>query len=173
VICARLASAVWELPQNLLGAIVFAAAWVRGGIRHIDVEAGRLVIEAPPLGISLGSFVFYNHEGSRYFPPDPLMRQHELGHTYQSRWLGPFYLLAVGAPSTARVLYGIAFREITGRRWPGYFAGFPENWADRLGDIAREERLAWLRENYEELRDNHEELGDDHEELRDDHEDTT
>ena len=137
---ARIAQAAWELPQNAIGALLFATSWLRGGIENVDIEDGRLMIEAPGLGISLGSFVFYSSEGSRYFTPDPLMRRHEFGHTLQSRWLGPLYLPLVGLPSTARVVYSVAYREFTGRRWPRYFDGYPENWADRLGGITREER---------------------------------
>ncbi len=137
------ALALWELPQNLVGATLLAATWATGRVEQVQREHGRLLIVAP-LGISLGSFVFYNDRGNRYFPPDPLMRRHELGHTFQSRLLGPLYLPLVGLPSTARVVYGLAYREVTGRRWQGYFEGYPEAWADRLGGITPEERRAWL-----------------------------
>lgn len=133
--------AVWELPQNVLGAALFALLRLRGGIAGVDVEDGRLIIEAPGVGISLGSFVYYNAEANRYYAADPLMRRHEIGHTFQSRWLGPLYLPLVGVPSTARALYSVVYREVTGRRWTGYFDGYPESWADRLGGITREERL--------------------------------
>lgn len=141
----RAALALWELPQNLLGAAVFGAAWATRNVARIDREGERWVIDSP-LGVSLGSFVFYNDRGNRYFAPDPLMRRHELGHTFQSRLLGPLYLPLVGVPSVARVVYGIAYREITGARWENYFAGYPESWADRLGGIAPSERQAWVRD---------------------------
>lgn len=32
-------------------------------------------------------------------------------------------------------LYARAYRRRTGRWWPRYFDGYPENWADRLGGV--------------------------------------
>ena len=130
----------WELPQSLLGAVLFAAAKLMGRVRRVTIEHGRVFIESRGLGVSLGWFVFWFSDESRYFDRDPLMKRHEYGHTFQSRWLGPLYLLLVGVPSVARVLYGVAHREITGRRWRGYVDGYTESWADRLGGITAEER---------------------------------
>lgn len=130
----------WELPQNVLGAALLGVAWASGRLRKVRIERGRIFIECRGFGVSLGLFIFWFHEGNRYFTPDSLMRRHEYGHSFQSRWLGPFYLLAVGVPSVARVLYGVAYREVTGRTWRRYYAGYPENWADRLGGISRTER---------------------------------
>jgi hypothetical protein len=49
--------------------------------------------------------------------------------------LGPLYLPLVGVPSSCRVAYAIAYRALTGRRWDGYFRGYPEDWADRLANV--------------------------------------
>jgi hypothetical protein len=68
---------------------------------------------------------------------DERTRAHEHGHTFQSRLFGPLYLPLVGVPSVSRVLYAIAYRELTGRRWQGYFDGYPEDWADELGGVDR------------------------------------
>ena len=71
-------------------------------------------------------------------------RDHEIGHTFQSGWLGPLYLVLVGVPSVARGVYAVAYREWTGRRWRGYFDGWPERQADRLGGVDREAiRAGW------------------------------
>ncbi len=141
----RCVLAVWELPQNALGAMLFGASWVAGKVTRVDVENGRCIIDAG-IGVSLGSFVFFSEAGNRYFVEDELQRRHEIGHTYQSRWLGPLYLPLVGIPSVGRVLYSMAHREITGRRWDGYFDGYPERWADRLGGISPDERRAWVQQ---------------------------
>ena len=132
--------AVWELPQNLLGLLVLAYCRVRGRVTSIQHEHDRVFVEVPGVGISLGSFVFWFGTGNRYFKPDPLMRRHEFGHTFQSRWLGPMYLPLVGVPSTMRAIYAVAYREVTGRRWLNYYEGYPERWADALGGISAEER---------------------------------
>ncbi len=137
--------ALWELPQNLLGAALLGVAWASGRLRKVSIERGRIFIESRGFGVSLGLFIFWFHEGNRYFKPDSLMKRHEYGHSFQSRWLGPLYLLAVGVPSVARVLYGVAYREVTGRTWRRYYDGYPENWADRLGGISPDERAQSLR----------------------------
>jgi len=90
------------------------------------------------LAVSLGWFVFWCPPvTTRWFHIDRGVRDHEFGHTFQSRWLGPLYLPLVGLPSTLRNVYGIGYRELTGRRWQGYFDGYPEKWADELGGLDR------------------------------------
>jgi hypothetical protein len=144
VIAVRLLLAIWEAPQNLLGALLFAFAKLTGGVHHVAFEDERVIVESSSLGICLGLFVFYNGGENRYFLADPLMRQHEYGHSIQSRYLGPTYLPIVGVTSTLRVIYSVLYRESTGKRWRGYFDGFPEHWADRLGKIEPEERRRQL-----------------------------
>jgi len=116
---------VWELPQNLLGLTLLVLVH-----RRIDErrrEAGRLFLRTRSTGVSLGWFVFWC--------TDEAIRRHEYGHTIQSRLLGPLYLPLVGLPSVLRALYARAYRRRTGRWWPRYFHGYPENWADRLGGV--------------------------------------
>jgi len=71
-------------------------------------------------------------------PQTALGVAHELGHTKQSRLLGPLYLPVVGLPSISRAAYALVHREVTGKQWTGYYEGYPENWADRLGGVCRE-----------------------------------
>lgn len=63
-------------------------------------------------------------------------------HSVQSRRLGPLYLPLVGVPSVARVAYAIGYRTVTGRRWGGYYEGWPERQADELGGVNRSLRPA-------------------------------
>ena len=51
--------------------------------------------------------------------------------------LGPLYLPLVGVPSVLRVIYSVGYREVTGKQWQGYYDGYPEDWADRLGGVSR------------------------------------
>src|SRR5262249_33841032 len=97
----------------------------------------RVFAQARGGSVSLGLFVFYNERESRWFYPRSGTRGHEYGHTFQSRWLGPLYLPLVGTASVLRLLYALAYGEATGRRWRGYFDGWPENQADRLGGVDR------------------------------------
>jgi hypothetical protein len=130
----------WELPQNLLGAALLGIERLTGSALGIEHEHGRIFVESTRSAVSLGLFVFWRQGENRWFVLDEHTRAHEYGHTFQSRWLGPLYLPLVGVPSVARVGYAILHRELTGRRWTGYFDGYPENWADRLGGVPVEAR---------------------------------
>ncbi len=129
---------VWELPQNVLGGLLLALERAKGNVRAVRRERGRCMIElAGEGGVSLGWFVFHSRRDSRFVPVGPENADHEYGHSVQSRWLGPLYLPLVGVPSTLRVLYAIGYRSATGRRWSGYYDGWPEDSADRLGRVDR------------------------------------
>lgn len=123
---------LWELPQNILGLTLWACT--RKRIRSVKQVQGRFFLHAP-FGVSLGHFVFwcgYGDEGER-------IRRHEYGHTFQSRLMGPFYLLLVGLPSVSRGVYSLFHRTRTGRYWQGYYRGYPERWADELAAEHAEE----------------------------------
>lgn len=137
----RAALLLWELPQNALGAAGLAAAAVAGDVRGVAFDRERVMIElGREGGVSLGLFVFFSTRDSRFVPVGPENRDHEYGHSIQSRALGPLYLPIVGVPSVARVAYAIAHRKITGRRWGGYYDGWPEKQADALGGVDRSRR---------------------------------
>lgn len=133
----RLRSLLWELPQNVLGLATLASEALGGRIVRIEREGGRLVVESTGTGISLGHFVFWSRRSNRWHLMDARNRAHELGHAKQSALLGPLYLPVVGVPSSARAVYALLFREVTGRRWDRYYDGYPERWADRLGGVDR------------------------------------
>jgi hypothetical protein len=116
---ARAGFLLWELPQNALGVLNLALVALAGGVRRIESSDERLMVELEPVGnpVSLGLFVFYGvKDSSRYVPFGRENRDHEYGHSIQSRWLGPLYLVVVGLPSTLRVVYAVAYRELVGRR---------------------------------------------------------
>lgn len=130
----------WELPQNVLGALNFALLFLTRNVRRARFERERVMVELTGgNAVSLGLFVFWTARDNPYVPVGPENRDHEYGHSLQSRWLGPLYLPLVGVPSTMRVGYALAHKTITGRRWNGYYAGYPERWADVLGgaDVSR------------------------------------
>jgi len=132
-----LSALLWELPQSTLGAVLYMAVDLAGRTRSVARREGRWLIESPGLAISLGHFVFWCEGASAYAFLDSATRDHEWGHTFQSRVLGPLYLPVVGLSSSARVAYAVAYRAATGHRWRGYFDGFPEAQADRLGGVDR------------------------------------
>jgi hypothetical protein len=126
---------LWELPQNFLGIMVFAIMKLRKTTLKIQAYNHLLCIETKNVGISLGWFVFWTPSGNRFSHLEIDCLLHELGHARQSVFLGPFYLLIIGIPSLARVFYGRIYSWKHGVGWTGYFTGFPENWADRLGGV--------------------------------------
>lgn len=137
----RIALGAWELPQNLLGAVVLLVQLVRGNVLRVVPQEERIMVELRGIGaVSLGLFVFWTDSDNPFVPVGPENRAHEYGHSLQSRMLGPLYLPIVGVPSQLRVYYAVGHRILTGHRWPHYYDGFPENWADRLGGVDRSRR---------------------------------
>ncbi len=140
----------WELPQTLLGALIFAC--VRAFDRNVSTQGGPLATLVTRTvrfrgGISLGMFVVTT-DYRRLYRAVPAGAQrrldaHELGHVKQSLMLGPLYLPLVGVPSISRAALlrfsrrrGGAFAARWGHtRW--YYSGYPERWADRLAGIDR------------------------------------
>ena len=127
---------VWELPQNVLGALDLAATVALRRVRRVRWERERLFVEVRGAGaVSLGLFVFWSRDDTPYVRITSANKEHEYGHSLQSRLLGPLYLPLVGLPSSARVVYAVLYRKLTGRRWDDYFRGYPEDWADRLAGV--------------------------------------
>lgn len=153
---------IWELPQNLVGVFILLYlllidnSIVRKKIKksednkkiklklskiydmHIENSNFKLkkvtyvkkyVVEWN-LGsaISLGNFIFLN---DRY---DYNTLMHEFGHTKQSLYLGPLYLIVVGIPS---FIWCNCFYKYRVKNRVSYYSVYPENWADRLGNVKR------------------------------------
>lgn len=133
----RVGLGVWELPQNVVGLALLGVEGLRGSIVEIRWERERVMIETTGSAISLGLFVFWCRRSNRWHELDERNQDHEYGHSIQSRMLGPLYLPVVGVTSSARAIYALGYREVTGRKWDRYYAGFPEDWADRLGGVRR------------------------------------
>jgi hypothetical protein len=126
----------WEFFQNALGFCFFASFYFRKKIKKSYFERERYFVELQSVGaISLGMFVFYTAVDNSYVPVGLENKNHEYGHSVQSKILGPLYLPTVGIVSETRLLYAVFFKTIKGRRWSHYYDGFPENWADRLGKV--------------------------------------
>jgi len=84
----------WGLPQTLIGAALYAAHHKDD---HFDYRGAKATAWDKDTGISLGKFIFVPRKAGG--SADSFLLEHEYGHTLQSLILGPFYLLAVGAPS--------------------------------------------------------------------------
>ena len=126
---------IWELPQTILAGmiIIFLRRKITG--RGIYKNVNIIYIKNFRGGISLGRSIILNDK----YSGNELSIKHEYGHSVQSSYLGWFYLLVIGLPSIIRViLWGVLKLDR-----PGYYKGYPENWANKLG-FSREEYLKIL-----------------------------
>lgn len=109
----------WAAPQSVLGLLAGTVLTLLGADVSPQWGMGAKV-EMPaymgnPGGMSLGPTVIAGHGFSDF--------SHEFGHTWQSRVLGPLYLLIIGIPSLIS-----AASDPTNHR--GFFS---EKWADAWG----------------------------------------
>lgn len=119
----------WGLPQNLVG-LFFYLYYRRKGCAHFRYQGAFGVVWTQRSGsMSMGSFLFMHPS---WTPADRALLAHEYGHTIQSLFFGPFYLLMVGLPSLlwAGLPRFQRFRRETRR---GYYTVFPEKQASSLG----------------------------------------
>ncbi len=77
---------LWELPQNLLGLLVWLA--VRKRILSREIVRRRCLFQVTGFGVSLGSFIFWS-EMNTAADGRPDNREHEFGHSVQSDDLRP------------------------------------------------------------------------------------
>lgn len=113
---------VWELPQNLIGAVI-KLFYCTSGSREVETyKQGVCQIQNWGLssGISLGMWQFT----SRWASKDTA--SHEIGHSVQSLYLGPLYIFTVGLCS---IIWA-------GFLWPrkggSYYCYWTESWANKL-----------------------------------------
>lgn len=122
---------LWQLPQHLLALIllIFFKPLKKENYKHTTVHTIKFKNIG---GLSLGNYVFVQEFGSEK------LVKHEYGHSRQSIYLGPLYLLVVGLPSISmNTLSGIAYKFGYYKLHDNYYNRFPENWADKLGEVDR------------------------------------
>lgn len=119
---------IWEFPQCLLGHMLtnFYDVEYKETYNGIDVYAGDF-----PGGISLGQYILMSE--TSYKDKRARTKKHEYGHSIQSLYLGPLYLIVVGLPSIlwAGAIHPFVKDEIS------YYEVYPEKWADQLGGVNR------------------------------------
>lgn len=126
----RFIKAIWELPQNALGAIVvklFKAKYC-GTFEDASVYCWKV-----QGGMSLGKYIFVPNIYA-YLPEDSFKRlvMHEYGHTVQSKYLGWFYLLVIGLPS---LIWANCFVWYWSQEGKSYYDFYTEKWANKLGGV--------------------------------------
>ena len=114
---------LWQLPQNIVALIYLTYLCIIDTIYTIeDKDDIKVVKKFTTGGVSLGNYIFVT---SYSIHLDYLIK-HELGHTKQSKMLGPLYLLLVGLPS---IIWAYLHRFIGG----DYYRFYTEKWANKLG----------------------------------------
>ena len=128
---------LWELPQNILGALLFIFFAVFSDYSEILDDDDSLEMYSPMMrgAITLGIFRVYAYKylgnGARYVE---LVRKHEKGHRKQSVMLGPLYLIVIGLPS---LIWAALHSTVRRLGTVDYFSFYTERWADRLGGVKR------------------------------------
>ena len=127
---------IWELPQNILGLFVWLAmsrdVTKKTFTMPADSEHTLYDFRYCPWklrsGLSLSLWIFAPADA------DANKLLHEYGHSIQSMYLGPFYLIIIGIPSFIwACLYKI---PAISKRW-SYYDFYTEKWADHNGGVTR------------------------------------
>lgn len=119
---------IWQLPQHLL-AILYIGYLVMM-CKYLGVDSRykqAIVIPCVMRGaVTLGCYVFVglNSEYRKTV-------KHELGHTIQSKILGPLYLIVIGIPS---ITYCGLRRIFPSLRKKNYYDFYTEKWANNLSE---------------------------------------
>ena len=87
---------VWQLPQNLLG-MLYKDCISDDIITRVNYDATdyECYLTRNGGGVTLGRYIFINQN----YTDLSNVILHEIGHTKQSRILGPLYLIIIGIPS--------------------------------------------------------------------------
>lgn len=115
----------WQLPQFIIGFILSRFVKEKKEIRNGRKIRVTLCTSPFQACFSLGPYVFCHASTHNE------IIKHECGHSVQSLYLGPLYLIVIGIPSA--LLYW--YKRITKKNELWYHHHFPENWANKLGDV--------------------------------------
>lgn len=117
---------LWQILQNIVGLIYLSFA---GG--SFKEKIGDVLVfetESTNGSVSLGNLVFISKHTRNY---DKTLK-HELGHTMQSKVLGPFYLFVIGIPS---ILWASLRMICKPLRKIDYYWFYTEAWANKWADV--------------------------------------
>ena len=126
---------LYQITQNILGLILIV---LFRGKKFIYYNDKKVYLVKCDFSVSLGDYILISERWhTRYMNSCPScfdrLLAHEYGHCRQSEILGPLYLVIVGVPS-------FIFNQISQRNGKfaiNYYNRFPENWADKLGNVER------------------------------------
>ena len=119
---------IWQLPQHIVAIIYFGYLVMMCKDLGVDSRYKQAtVIPCIMRGaVTLGNYVFVglNSEYRKTV-------KHELGHTIQSKILGPLYLIVIGIPS---ITYCGLRRIFPSLRKKNYYDFYTEKWANNLSE---------------------------------------
>ena len=119
---------IWQLPQHIVALIYFGYLVMMCKDLGVDSRYKQaIVIPCIMRGaVTLGNYVFVglNSEYRKTV-------KHELGHTIQSKILGPLYLIVIGIPS---ITYCGLRRLFPSLRKKNYYNFYTEKWANNLSE---------------------------------------
>ena len=119
---------IWQLPQHIVAIIYFGYLVMMCKDLGVDSRYKQaIVIPCVMRGaVTLGNYVFVglNSEYKKTV-------KHELGHTIQSKILGPLYLIIIGIPS---ITYCGLRRLFPSLRKKNYYDFYTEKWANNLSE---------------------------------------
>lgn len=119
---------IWQLPQHIVALIYFGYLVMMCKDLGVDSRYKQaIVIPCIMRGaVTLGNYVFVGLN-SEYKETV----KHELGHTIQSKILGPLYLIVIGIPS---ITYCGLRRLFPSLRKKNYYDFYTEKWANNLSE---------------------------------------
>lgn len=119
---------IWQLPQHIVALIYFGYLVMMCKDLGVDSRYKQaIVIPCVMRGaITLGNYVFVGLN-SEYKETV----KHELGHTIQSKILGPLYLIIIGIPS---ITYCGLRRLFPSLRKKNYYNFYTEKWANNISE---------------------------------------
>ncbi|MCR5761665.1 MAG: hypothetical protein K6F82_06740 [Sphaerochaetaceae bacterium] len=129
-----LLSATWELPQTI-SALLFLLIHRTD---FLDKKDRRRYIHHNSFYtcFSCGEFIFFR-DAYMGFASFEKTEKHELGHSIQSRILGPLFLPLIAFPSTVWNLLSRMNNRVGKWMALNYYNTPWESWADKLGKVQR------------------------------------
>lgn len=111
---------LWQLPQNVVGLVFLLYFKIFHGATLIDQTKWSTAYSSKGMsgGISLGAYCFLSESQARR---KENIAHELLGHTPQSRLLGPLYLIVIGIPSLLNATFDFT---------KCYFDFFTESWSN-------------------------------------------
>ena len=126
---------IWQLPQNLLG-MLYKDCITDDIITRVNCDATdyECYLTRNGGGVTLGRYIFVNQN----YTDLSNVILHEIGHTKQSRILGPLYLIIIGIPS---ISWAGLRRLIPALKKINYYLLYTESWANKLMGLNKEGKL--------------------------------